>query len=359
MHETYADTSIAFVDAKVAAAMCKGGVIAYLVDEMSGITDKWILDHVVPNMVRHGIDEQVCKVLGCSVLWRLFDRSGDDAFPPYRRDQIMSAYRDLGARNVLEEGCNPVKRKPLIVSGHDTEVLIDLLLDDSDEITPGVDLRRSLAVRNQEVRLLSSQIIHMRRELVDARAEADRQIGILKRQIARMSNNISRIANRPSHHFMKLPNVQPGGPAEPGRSTLNPEGQDPVQTVTATHAVEEGSRGRDEFMEDVPAQLEARLTKCPKTLHDLWKEYEFGFCGCKPAKDFTSNERGKDRYNYYRRNVFWSQVSLMIRAGYTAETACDKIYFVYGASLPVSKIIKLMIRDKKYGGHLALRVVAA
>ena len=112
-------------------------------------------------------------------------------------------------------------------------------------------------------------------------------------------------------------------------------------------------------MEDVPAQLEARLTRCPKTLHDLWKEYEFGFSRCKPAKDFTSNERGKDRYNYYKRNVFWSQVSLMIRAGYTAETACDKIYSVYGACLPVSKIIKLMIRDKKYGGHLALRVVAA
>ena len=52
----------------------------------------------------------------------------------------MSAYRDLGARNILELGCNPVKRKPLIVSGHDTEVLIDLLLDDSDEATPGVDV---------------------------------------------------------------------------------------------------------------------------------------------------------------------------------------------------------------------------
>ena len=143
---------------------------------MSGVTDKWILDHVLPNMVRHGIDEQVCKVLGRSVLWRSFDRSGDDAFPPHRREQIMSAYRDIGARNILKLGCNPVKRKPLIVSGHDTEVLIDLLLDDSDEATPGVGVRRSLAVRNQEVRLLSSQIIHMHCELVDARAEADRQM---------------------------------------------------------------------------------------------------------------------------------------------------------------------------------------
>ena len=362
MHETYADTTIAFVDAKVAAAMCKGGVIAYVVDQMSGVTDKWILDHVVPNMVRKGIDEQVCKVLGRSVLWRVFDRSGDDAFPPHRREQIMSAYRDLGARNVLEEGCNPIKRKPLIISGHDTEVIIDLLLDDGSDEAPGVDVRRSLAVRNQEVRLLSSQILHMRRELVDARAEADRQIGILKRQLGRMSNNISRIANRPSHQLMRLPTTQGGGSIERGISTLNREGQDHAPTVTVTLASDNLNTSRDEVMEDIPARgvmLEARLARCPKTLHDLWKEYEFGFSGCKPAKDFTARERGRDRYNYYRRNVFWSQVCLMIRAEYTAESACDRIYSVYGARLPVSKIIKLMIRDKKDGGHMALRVVAA
>ena len=100
-----------------------------------------------------------------------------------------------------------------------TEVIIDLLLDDGSDEAPGVDVRRSLAVRDQEVRLLSSQILHMRRELVDARAEADRQIGILKRRIAHMSNNISRIANRPSHHFMKLSNMQPGGPADIGQES--------------------------------------------------------------------------------------------------------------------------------------------
>lgn len=68
-HETYADTSLAYVDAKVAAALCKGGVIAYLVDPGSGITDEWILQHVVPNLMRHGIELQVCKVLGRAMLW--------------------------------------------------------------------------------------------------------------------------------------------------------------------------------------------------------------------------------------------------------------------------------------------------
>ncbi len=101
--------------------------------------------------------------------------------------------------------------------------------------------------------------------------------------------------------------AQGGGAIEHGISTLNQEEQDHAPTVTVTLATEEADTGRDEVMEDVPAQgivLEARLTRCPKTLHDLWKKYAFGFSGCKPAKGFTARERGKDHYNYYRRNVF-------------------------------------------------------
>lgn len=48
MLETYFDTTIAFVNAKLAVAMCRGGVIVYLIDKLSGVTDEWILDHAVP-----------------------------------------------------------------------------------------------------------------------------------------------------------------------------------------------------------------------------------------------------------------------------------------------------------------------
>ena len=54
--DTYTNTTIFYVDAKVAASMCKSGAITYVVDEESGVTDEWILDHVVPNMVRSGIN---------------------------------------------------------------------------------------------------------------------------------------------------------------------------------------------------------------------------------------------------------------------------------------------------------------
>jgi hypothetical protein len=107
----------------------------------------------------------------------------------------------------------------------------------------------------------------------------------------------------------------------------------------------------DSSDEELPLPpLAARLCSCPRTLHDLWREYEFGYPGCKPAKDFSISERGKDRYKYYRHNVFWTIVGRMVLAGWTWETACDKVYSVYGRSLSVTKIIACLIRDKKEGG---------
>ncbi len=88
--DTYADTTIPFVDAKVAAALCKGGPVAYIVKDASGITDQWILDYVVPSM-KQGlfcpnpnnalnvfaavISEQVCIFLGRVLLFKMFDSS--------------------------------------------------------------------------------------------------------------------------------------------------------------------------------------------------------------------------------------------------------------------------------------------
>ena len=39
IQDTYADTTIPYIDGKVATALCKGGPIAYVVKEGSGVTD--------------------------------------------------------------------------------------------------------------------------------------------------------------------------------------------------------------------------------------------------------------------------------------------------------------------------------
>ena len=114
-------------------------------------------------------------------------------------------------------------------------------------------------------------------------------------------------------------------------------------------------------MEDVHVSvvMEDQLTKCLKTLYDLWKEFEFGFSSLKPATDWTAAGSGRDKYKYYRRNVVWQKVSELVRGGFAAESACDRIYSVYGASSPVSDVIKALLRDKKNGGHRALMIGTA
>ena len=100
----------------------------------------------------------------------------------------------------------------------------------------------------------------------------------------------------------------------------------------------------------------ATLTRNPRDLHSLWHEYEFGIGGRKAAKLFTATERGEIMHSYYRRKVFWDQVSLMIRAGHSAQTAIDRIYEVYGANRSVTWITYQMLRDRRTGGNPLLNV---
>ena len=89
------------------------------------------------------------------------------------------------------------------------------------------------------------------------------------------------------------------------------------------------------------------LTSRPKTFTELWNEYKFGLENNKPAKSFTASERGKVRFKYCRRKVFWDKVSELVCAGHIAEVASDKVYQAYGQSLSVSTILAKMADDKR------------
>ena len=146
-----------------------------------------------------------------------------------------------------------------------------------------------------------------------------------------MSNSVSHLTNRP--------NIVRRGGAVTGQGTLVA-----VPTVEANHASIFGVGGGSDDMDVdepaiVPVVLETRLMKCPKTLHDLWKEYKFGFHGCKPAKDWTSTERGRDKFKYYRWNIVWKKICELVRGGYTVDRVCNEIIIVCGHSLIVTAII--------------------
>ena len=73
--DTYADTTIPYIDAKVAAALCEGGPIVFMQKEESSITDQWIMHYIVPNMA-HRLPRQACVVLERALLWKICHVSG-------------------------------------------------------------------------------------------------------------------------------------------------------------------------------------------------------------------------------------------------------------------------------------------
>lgn len=60
----------------------------------------------------------------------------------------------------------------------------------------------------------------------------------------------------------------------------------------------------------------------PRDLYQLWQEYEFGIGGRKPARQFTSVERGAVKFTYSRRKITtWDAIDRMVRSGVTAQVA--------------------------------------
>jgi hypothetical protein len=169
---------------------------------------------------------------------------------------------------------------------------------------------------------------------------------VLRGQLTRLNQNLVRFVNRPAH------------PMRRPRASAIMETAEAGVDKASTHQAPDVETATMEIEQEVVrvSPLIAKLSKCPRSLHELWKEYEFGSGGFKAAKDFTERERGADKSKYYRRNVFWRKVGDLILAGLSSDEACDLIYQCYGPSCSVTFILNKMISDKKTGGHPGLRI---
>ena len=75
-----------------------------------------------------------------------------------------------------------------------------------------------------------------------------------------------------------------------------------------------------------------------------------GIGGRKPAKDFTLAERGKVKHKYYKKG-FWDLVQKMINSSLSVNLAIDKVYDAYGYLGSITKILRMIKKDKSRGGH--------
>jgi hypothetical protein len=88
------------------------------------------------------------------------------------------------------------------------------------------------------------------------------------------------------------------------------------------------------------------LTRNHSDLYALWDEWQHGIGTNKPARSFTSRERGACKSLYSFRKSFWTLVDELVRRGNTSRVAIDHIYTVYGRSKSVTEVLRLIKKDR-------------
>lgn len=329
--DRYIDVTLQYSDAKVAAALCIGGAVKYKLKEAAGITEAWLLQNVVPNIERRfpAEDSHFAATLAVPILWACLQDSMETYTPQRLRDRVRTAYYQVRR---LGDGINAVEKVPIVIYRVEDSLMID-------EVAPQAEIQEGLLANDAGRReyapqpqnpaayqALLAQIHAMRREQVELRALMVNIDGANRIHFNQVNRNVRRIAMAPARLVAAANN----------NNDDNENGRGPVANA-----------------------LNATLSHLPRTLYDLWTEYDIGVDGRKAAKDFTPAERGSVKYNYHRRKVVWDVIAGRVRAGDTAHVAIDRIYNVYGQNRTVTHIINAMRRDRTlYNGlpHPALRV---
>jgi hypothetical protein len=334
--DRYINIDQQFLDARVAAALCVGGAIRYKLEEGSGITNDWLFENVVPGIKEYFGGDSIAVVLALPLLWACLHVDLFELVPLTLRSRIKEAYERI---RVLDVEVSPVKRVFLSVTRYQDQVCIDEIVElrDNNGELVAVDCNtnnnnRSGGVNNEAVNLILSQIQQIKQTMSTQFGQLEQCYNNLRIELLEKYRIINKSINR---IFI-----------QPPRQSTQQQRND--------------REARNNFIEAAEAlvrpELMSELSRAPRTLFDLWAEYAFGVGGNKAAKDFTFHERGKNRFAYCRRKVVWDCISMHVNAGYMAATAIDRILECYGKNQNVSAIIKMMVQDKKRGGHPNLRL---
>jgi hypothetical protein len=252
--DDYVDMALPYPDAKVAAKLCIGGPCMYALKTNSGVSDDWLAEYVVPNILRR-FPRQVGMVLGRALLWACFDEVMKELLPAALLTRILTAY---AAIRRLPEGESPVKKVLLVVTGDEDQVNIEEIGGDADhdgDADQQAAMRQVGGSTREELLALHAQNTALRREIEELKTQQSLHAQRIEHNFTRLNTNIRRIAVQPAQRV----------------GAMNLAGNE----------------------NNINANYVSTLSPTPRSLYILWQEYEVGIGGRKPARLFTPVERGK------------------------------------------------------------------
>jgi hypothetical protein len=339
--DVYDDVELPYPDAKVANKLCIGGPCYYLLpgEDANGdddannttmMTRTFILRSVVPN-IRKRMSESCSLVFGKALLWYLYSNYSNDACSNSvilneMRTKVKSELNEIlraSNVNVDEPDFNPISRVPVIVSGDEGTVLIEVIDSELRGANAATgNAARSTAIQDQLLAIQSS-INQLRRDINDVKTNQLIDRSTSTQQYGMLNVNIKRIGRQPGRMMM-------------------------LATAAASRTQGGDITGAENTV-PVRAPPTASLSPAPKDLYQLWNEFLNGIGGRKPAKNFTSHERGRVKHVYGLRNSGWQVILDLVRSGHTAEVAIDRIYAVYGPQTSLTTILRRLKKDRKDG----------
>ena len=107
----------------MAGGICIGGPCKYGVKEKSGITNDWLLQHLVPNISTQ-VSYGIAVVLTKAFLWfALCGVRNETYLPQGMTNRIRTAY--VALQNDLAKGENPIQKIFLVLTGHEGVIYLD------------------------------------------------------------------------------------------------------------------------------------------------------------------------------------------------------------------------------------------
>ena len=303
--DIYIDTNLPYPDALVASTLTgPGGPCYYKITGSSQFLPDDVLTSFVPNALRD-LPQNLALVLAKALIWASVADHDTPIMPHEMKNGIKQRIYELTG---LTD--NPIGRIPIHVSGAGGQMhLIEVYNEEQTTLQQSTTSEASGAVLISSVLQIKKRMEEIHNTML---GEIHRLRADLSETLARLQANVRRIATAPV-----------------------------VRSVNQEMAL--------------TTRQKRKLLGTPKNLYDLWKEYEFGLSGNKPAKSLTSAERGQCRHTYSRRKIFWDVIENLVRKGYSSDTAIDRTYLVYGRRNSVNTILLHMRGERKNGEHPDLK----
>ena len=332
---TYDDVQLDWVDARVAAVLCPGGVCNYIVDDPACSHD-WIVQQVTPNIAQV-FGRRAAVLFGKAILWLAFVENDSNWMPFDMREGIRAAYNAVSTI----QNPNPVRKSLVAVTGQNGQVYMEDI-EGANNAPSNQDLHHNNGVHELQVDNVNGG--NNRQLLLSILAQNNAQA----RQLTELSNALTQLTNavlelrrtqsRLIRRYESNPRVFLQRQQEIGGQRGELRGNNNARRVAPA------SPTRREARVDSRAVLFGNI----RDLHQLWHEWMVGIGGNKAAKNFTSTERGRVKCKYSRRKIFWRLVSRQVDKGQAADQVIDAIYAHYGPVSP-TKIINGLREDVKNG----------